>query len=449
MGPPFASRDEDGLRYPSSLAGIIPFVCESCTVRANFQRELNPFSKTDRWLLRLERMRMIDVVSALSTGSLQTYSTQFRTFQRYRSQYGLPDYFDFLPSSPSCGEHIHISYCLLEESVRRSTPSRNFSKAFNSLKSFHTAIGGLHVTAVSLFSGNTTYRQNNLLHSSLSLQPTGNIASSRWMRGFQIRHGVDTKQCGTLLHRHVVALQAYRLSMLKNRSLSVADRYSLVAAQCIDFAGYLGWLRANECFSLRVSDIELIEPRDGARFELDSGDGFVGLRLLPKTKTSRSLQVDVVLSWVTKGRLNPGYWFKKLLELLSQMGYGTHNLLFFSPQTGKQLTFRSYFDSWLGPFILRLCNQGDQFLLRQLEEDMSGENTVASVFFSFHIWRRSADTHVCTERHGYKNPSRSSINGHGRWRLENTQARSNSESMIDRYNARPTRGRVRFTRDSF
>ncbi len=448
VGAPFASRDEEGLCYPSSLAGIIPFVCESCTVRANFQRELEPYSKTDLWLLQLERMRMIDVVSAMSLGSLQTYSTQFRTFQRYRSRYGLSDYFDFLPSHPSIGEHIHISYCLLEESVRLSSRTGN-SKSFNSLKGFQTALGGLHVTAVSLFSGHSTYRQNNLLHTSSSLQPTGNLASSRWMRGFQIRHGVDVKQCGTLLHSHVVALQAHRTSMLMNRKLGLEDRYLIVSAQCMDFAGYLAWLRSTECFSLRVSDVELVEPRMGGRYGLDKGDGFVGLKLLPKTKSSRALQVDVIISWATNGGLRPGFWFKELLNLLAEMGYGNSNYLFFHPASGNRMDFRLYFDNWLGPFIQRLCDKEDPYLLRQLEEDVTENNTIASVFFSFHIWRRSADTHICTERPHYKQPSATSIHDHGRWRLDKTQARNNSEAMMDRYNARPYPGRVRFTRDSF
>ena len=423
-------------------------MCESFTVRANFLRELVPFCKTDRWFLQLERMRMIDVVSAMSLGSLQTYSTQFRTFQRYRSRYGLPDYFDFLPSHPSIGEHIHISYCLLEESVRPINP-RGGSKAFNSLRGFHTALGGLHVTAVSLFSDSTTYRQKNMLHTSPSLQPTGNLASSRWMRGFQIRHGVDVKQCGTLLHSHVVALQAHRTTLLVNRNLSLEDRYQIVAAQCMDFAGYLAWLRSNECFSLRVSDVELIEPRYGGRYSLDKGDGFIGLKLLPKTKTSRVLKVDIIVSWVTKGGLKPGFWFKELIALIALMGYGQHNLLFFHPLSSNRMDFRSYFDGWLGPFIQRLCNQRDPFLLRQLDEDVTEIHTIASVFFSFHIWRRSADTHICTERPGYKRPSGSSIHGHSRWRLDLTQDRNNSEAMIDRYNARPHAGRVHFTRDSF
>ena len=77
-------------------------------------------------------------------------------------------------------------------------------------------------------------------------------------------------------------------------------------AQCVEFTGFLGWLRSSEVFGLWFSDIIICAPEDKRRFDLVEGMGFVGFKLLPSTKTSRTAQVDVLIPWATAGGLLSG-----------------------------------------------------------------------------------------------------------------------------------------------
>jgi hypothetical protein len=73
-GAPFTSRlftNTRGLEYPSHLTSFT-FICEGCTVRVFLKREL--FDRlTDIHLLKLERMRMIDM-SRLEPWHTQWYN---------------------------------------------------------------------------------------------------------------------------------------------------------------------------------------------------------------------------------------------------------------------------------------------------------------------------------------------------------------------------------------
>ena len=59
------------------------FICEACTVRAVLQRELgNP---GDRWLLKLERMRLLDVAHQWSAGTTRNYQTHLKKIKQFES----------------------------------------------------------------------------------------------------------------------------------------------------------------------------------------------------------------------------------------------------------------------------------------------------------------------------------------------------------------------------
>ena len=72
MGPPFQTRrrHQAGLIFPD-VAEWPNFTCEACTVRAVLNREL--FVRGDQRLLRLERMRLIDIASHWAPSTLKQY----------------------------------------------------------------------------------------------------------------------------------------------------------------------------------------------------------------------------------------------------------------------------------------------------------------------------------------------------------------------------------------
>ena len=43
-------------------------------------------------------------------------------------------------------------------------------------------------------------------------------------------------------------------------STDASERYTNIASGCVALAGFLCWLRANECFSLRLGDLQLVPP---------------------------------------------------------------------------------------------------------------------------------------------------------------------------------------------
>ena len=106
VGTPFCShhfgKGTKGLQYPP-CATDFPFICELCTTRTQLGRELDPQQSTDLGLLRLERMRMIDVAHAWSPKTLENACRHVRRLNKFFNFYDLPSTHDqlHLPTSTS------------------------------------------------------------------------------------------------------------------------------------------------------------------------------------------------------------------------------------------------------------------------------------------------------------------------------------------------------------
>ena len=88
VGEPFRSRlpEKQGLFFPN-MDGLPVFVCEACSVRSVLLRELRP-SKSDKILLKLEQMRMIDMASRWAQNTLRHYQSYFRRIREFESIFG-------------------------------------------------------------------------------------------------------------------------------------------------------------------------------------------------------------------------------------------------------------------------------------------------------------------------------------------------------------------------
>jgi hypothetical protein len=93
------------------------------------------------------------------------------------------------------------------------------------------------------------------------------------------------------------------------------QRRELAAAAVTHLFGWLGWLRSQELFSLTWGDIKVTGPADGPRIGLATGIGVIELRLLPKTKSSRTKVADVIISYLCASGLAPGLWVERLRRL--------------------------------------------------------------------------------------------------------------------------------------
>ena len=93
VGHPFATRHfgkgTKGLQYPP-CATSLPFICELCTTRTQLGRELDALSPEDILLLKLERMRMIDVAHAWAPTTLQNACRSLRRTNNFFSSHNIP-----------------------------------------------------------------------------------------------------------------------------------------------------------------------------------------------------------------------------------------------------------------------------------------------------------------------------------------------------------------------
>ena len=88
VGPPFRSRrnNKDGLCLPP-VKHWGNFVCEACTVRSVTDRELAP---ADKYLMCLERIRLLDIAWSWARGTHWTYQTQFNFIRKFESSFSVP-----------------------------------------------------------------------------------------------------------------------------------------------------------------------------------------------------------------------------------------------------------------------------------------------------------------------------------------------------------------------
>jgi hypothetical protein len=72
--------------FPAGVAEMKNFVCKVCTVRSVCHRELED-TKEDETLLRLERMRIIDLTSHWSNGTYKQYKTKYKVIRKFELDY--------------------------------------------------------------------------------------------------------------------------------------------------------------------------------------------------------------------------------------------------------------------------------------------------------------------------------------------------------------------------
>ena len=177
------------------------------------------------------------------------------------------------------------------------------------------------------------------------------------------------------------------------------------------------WLRATECFSLLRSDLTVIAPGPVAiQHGVPNGDGFVGLKLLPSTKNSQLLQVDVAMCWHSGSGLPIGFWWTQLVRCLDKLHLTSPSQsLFVDPVTRVPWTSTLYRTTLLFPLLLHF--RLDDPYLAQFD-DSTPEKSIAFAFNDFKLWKRSGDTHVAKKRPGCaRKATETEIYWNGRWRL--------------------------------
>ena len=418
-GTPFTSRlaNGRGLSYPAALSGF-PFVCELCTVRANVGRDLIP-GPADLILLALERMRLIDLGHYWGQSTLSKHALGLRYYSQFLKIFNIPAHHITAPAHPAVDPSIPLYWSIEHKSIQRSSRSRSGFVTYHSLRGLRSALSSYVAFSAALLTPTQTLRdEKQRVLGFPSVSCTDNISTHFVNLGLSARLGTRTRPSKILYARHLHFNQTHRLHLLRSPSLSLFQRYNIVAAEVAELIGFLGWIRGGECFSLRRSDVVLIPPSEGLSYGLPSGVGAVLLQLLPETKSSRTLQADVVVSWQTSSGLLFGRWLTLLFTLMESLGLcSSTDYLFQNPSTFRRWDSTEYRHRHLFPLLLLQRSQGDPYLFKF---DGSAGNCLSDHFTMFHLYRRSGRSHCRLHRPGCQRAATTlETYLHGRWRIAN------------------------------
>lgn len=413
-GPPFTTRQKgtEGLVFPN--VEIWPnFVCELCTVRAQLDRELG--QPGDRWLLQLERMRLLDLAHSSAPSTLLGYQSQLRKVRRFeRAHSGLT----VLPTTtllhPPLGPAVTLAWVELDTSVqvlpaRGSWSTRN--PVFNSVRQIRSAVSNYASwDIIQTLPERNFFDDNRHRIGDCKITDTGGY--SMFSKGLSRRIGNNPRQATALLGRHVTNLEKWFDSNYRRaRTRSARRKWALAGLAHVIL--WLGWLRGGEAFSVQQNDLRRILPKDGPVWDLPPGVGALLLRML-KDKSNRDYSFDIVMAYKCLTGLYAGKWLARV-EGLDLWDPTSSELLFRHPN-GSAWTSHYFRHHFLYPGLRVLQQAGDAFLSRY--DGSQPHLTLEYAFWSLHCYRRGARTHCQRPQadRAHKKASKVQVYEHARWR---------------------------------
>ena len=247
VGSPFSSRHfgkgTNGLQYPPCATNL-PFICELCTTRTQIGRELDPHIPSDKQLLRLERMRMIDAAHAWAPRTLQNACSTIRRIDAFFSSVHLPSTHHQLHLPPLLHPPLSISIPLFwsmeHHSSTPSSRSQGLTPTWNTSRAQRSALSLYSAWAAAFCFPQDHYRDNdNRVLSAPSISPSDNILSRFTASGIGSRLGTEYRPSQALTYLHITWNQKYRSNLLRSCTSPHAT-YDLVAAQCVELIAWLG-----------------------------------------------------------------------------------------------------------------------------------------------------------------------------------------------------------------
>ena len=409
------------MQYPPCATNL-PFICELCTVRTHLGREPDAHCSTDMTLLMLERMRMIDAAHAWAPSTLENACRTLRRIDSFFTTYHLPPLHTQmglpLLSHPPLDVSIPLFWSMEHYTSCPSTRSHGASPSWNTARAQRSALSVYSAwTAAFCFPQNSYKDSDNRVLSDPSLSPSDNILSRLTVGGISARLGTESRPSQALVARHIHWNQHYRRKLLASNPSSHVQ-YEIASAQCVELFAWLGWLRSSEIFNMRLDDVEMVPPAQGAAYNLPSNTGAILLKLLASTKSSRNKKVDVVITWQTASGLRLGFWLSKLLSILHQLNWDSPSGYLFRTNANTPWTSHYFRTHHLYP-LLHLQHLNGDVTLRHI--NITSAQDIPHYFFSMHSYRRGADTHCSRHRDGcIRKAYGNEIVDHGRWRITNT-----------------------------
>ena len=413
-GKPFTTRlkGNSGLRFPN--VEIWPnFVCEMCTVRAQVSRELG--HPGDRWLLQLERMRLLDMAHSTAPSTLMGYQSHLRKIRRFeRTHAGLR----VLPTTalrhPPVGPTVTLAWVELDTSVR-VLPARGSwgtrTPVFNSVRQIRSAVSNYASWDVVQSQPDANYFDNHRHHlGPCKVTDTGGY--TLFSKGLASRIGNNPRQATALLGRHAANLEGWFAERYR-RARSVPDRRRWALAGFAHCVLWLAWLRGGEAFNICQHDVQWILPSDGPAFDLPEGVGAILIRML-KDKTNREGSFDICIAHRCLTGMSAGKWLARV-DGLGLWDPSSPDQLFRHP-SGQAWTSHFFRHNFLYPGLAHLRDEGDPLLTRF--DGSQSHLTFEYNFWSLHCYRRGARTHCQRSQpdRRHKKASKVQVYEHARWR---------------------------------
>ena len=420
VGSPFRTRlrNRAGLFLPP-LPDFPGFICELCTVRATLGRELRHDS-CDHALLALERMRILDVMNSWSQGTHQQYQSKMRVIRSFERTFQVAILTITPVSHPPSSPAIPLAWCQQLYSLRRSSRSHTGSASspvsFGSTRAIRSAANlFFKLDLQTVYPGAVLLDRAQRTVAVRGTIPTDELCCTLMHAGMATRLGEDSTPSEALLDVHVRYLDSH-LHRLFDQATASSTKLELARAGFSNLNLWCAWLRGEEHFQLRYCDVDCTRPPQGHRHQLPPGVGCLLERLKPDTKTSRTLQADVVISYTTGSGLSPGLWFDRLLVLdgvpLSSQSTDTRYIC--RHPNGARWDSTYLRRTYLWPYLTQQRLEGEPSLQRF---DGSPGLSIPECFWSSHSWRRGADTHVSRKRPGCRRKATErEVDEHARWR---------------------------------
>ena len=415
-GPPFTSRREKeaGLSLPP-IRYWPCFVCELCTVRAVLQRELG--HPGDRWLLQLERVRILDSLHNWAQSTTRNYQTKLGMLHAFEQSH--PGLQIMVPSdfkTPARGSEIGLMWAMLHASVQPLKfrgRSAKTTPVFGTVRSIRSAASQfLGWGLIAAHPGGGLYFQDRRLLEG-NVRPTDGAAFELFTRGLQARLGDSAVPSTALLGRHIRGLD----ELFDTRYHAAPDgytRHNYALAGLANILLWLSWLRGGELFRLRWADLGIIWPHEGPSYDLPMNTGALALRLTPETKSNRVTSVDVVVALKSATGLNLEKWIRRVLLFHREAPPGESPM--FQVPGRRRWDSHYYRTHYLYPGLEHLRASGDPFL--QAMNDTTG-NRIPDKFYSLHSYRRGGRSH---SQRGQPHPAHkkatdTQVYEHARWRI--------------------------------
>ena len=397
-----ASTGGGGLSFPQ-VRHWGTFVCEACTVQAILGRELH--RQGDWRLLCLERMRIIDMAHSWSKGTHRSYQGKLQVLETFERQFGVPLF--RLPSipHPRVDMDIPLMWCQEAYSLRPGASRLgNQTLSFGTVRQLRGALAHLLSWEAAQTPSLPGYLDSSkrLIHQDCRI--TDRLPVQLHAQGMSSRMGADPRPSTAILDHHVRSLDLY-LSQRFLASTTVEEQRFWALGGAANLTLWLGWLRSRETLELRWEDVWVVPPTHGPTVGLPMGIGMVALKLLPETKTSRTMSADVVIAYETMSGLSLGQWLSRLQSL------GPTGSYIFSTPGHTPWSSKFFRHTFLYPHLATLQAQGDPYL--------SIHRHIPSSFWSLHSYRRGARTQVSRRRKVGRVWTRAALPGevyeHGRW----------------------------------